>query len=255
MGWVVGFRGWDQVPKTEENASADAVEAKRTTSTDSIVNHPLIPHLLVGLPLLHLLSLSAYLWAYTVGFEANIVSLITSDDIFRVTISDMVRAYIVVGGGAIVLYLMQRYLFYRSVSIKAISAKDVIIRLGVHVVAWVAFVALVLTSDDDPRPGWEIIFVAMTGAITLQNVVLPWTRNRNRAALLMTAFLFFLFSISEGLDAGHQERVMTYKDSRKKLACKEMRILRGFSEYYIAVRRDNSKVVIGKECGVQFVIE
>lgn len=52
---------------------------------------------LIVLPVVHVVTASLYLWAWTQGFGARIAVLVGPADIFSVTLGDLIPVYLVFG--------------------------------------------------------------------------------------------------------------------------------------------------------------
>ncbi|WP_459663610.1 hypothetical protein [Novosphingobium sp. 11B] len=229
-----------------------------------------IGHILVALPIAHVLGASLFLWSYCLGFGANLIAHAKVADLFSVSIGDMVRAYI------FSLFVPIAFTSYRLTSRYpyAISraaaltdpeertraensnqrARTIILRMVYGMAALVSSM-VIYQAAYGYRINLVALYIGVLPAI-LASVML-FSERAGLAAMqfevISTVAVFCGSLFFQGITEGDSDRHRSYEYASKHYTmCNRAAIVRSFSENFLAVLPGDRKALISGDCKVKY---
>ena len=214
--------------------------------------------LIVALPILHILCASLFLSGYCMGFGAGISAFVSPTDLFSVSIGQLVPAYILAG---VSLLFSTAARSGETISAKSRERKRREIRvftcafLFTYAVFPLIYFAWEYFHRQYPLPIIMLAFPMM--ALLLGGVIINGIGRLSRfefLAIMSVAVLMICLTMF-GAQKGHSARYSKYADTvRQSASCNRYVIIRQFSDIYLAVAPNGSKLFIDKECKARFLI-
>jgi hypothetical protein len=219
--------------------------------------------IIVALPVMHLLASSIFLWGYSVGFGSGLSAFAAPTDIFRVSIKHLVLLYLSVGSGAAILLSRSYIRKKRSAGINGDNPVKsnigfgriigLILIVGIGFILPVAYVISCYYFDRPVRIAWATAPVLATAIMVLLVVSDHAQFDELKANAITVAALVFLMVLVGGLDKGHLDRTQSYEGGLVRFSrCNDLLIMKAFSDFYLAIKPDNTKVLIDADCKVKF---
>lgn len=226
-------------------------------------------HILVAIPVAHILGSALFLWSYCLGFGANLVVFASASDLFSVSISDMVRVYALSLLLPLVLTLT-RLTSATPYAVDMVNALPPDQQAGAHgatrrVRSFLNWGAVAIFLLFGGRAIYEYLsdrqFPYLTVWVTLQipgsMLWMAFCEKRNfsnwtfESGILLGGFIISLICI--GTTKGQNDRFLPYTDAViTHTSCSKLVVLRQISSKYLAILPDGSRALISEDCKVVF---
>ncbi|WHO37260.1 hypothetical protein PMI04_011825 [Sphingobium sp. AP49] len=226
-------------------------------------------HTLVAIPVAHILGSALFLWSYCLGFGANIVVYASASDLFSVSISDMVRVYVLSLLFPLVITLT-RLTSATPYAVDMANALPLDQQAGAHAtnrkmrkfLNWIAIAIFLIFGGralyeylSDEQFPYPTIWVAFQVPVLIAWMVLCEKREFGNwtfeSGALLGGFVLSLFCI--GATKGQSDRFLPYADAlTTHTTCSKSVVLRQISSKYLAILPDGSRVLISEDCKVVF---
>lgn len=228
-------------------------------------------HLLVAIPVAHILGSAFYLWSYCLGFGANLVFYASATDLLSVSISDMVKVYCI--SLVLPLVILASRLTtdhpYATDMANALPADQQpkahstisFIRKFINIFALVVFLFFGTILIWNTMSGKQFSYLTFWSGLQIP-LVIAWMGFSERrgfsnytfeAGAILLGFIISLFST--GGANGQSDRFVRYADARMThTSCMSAVVLRQLSGKYLAVLPDNSRALISDDCKVKITI-
>ena len=219
-----------------------------------------ISNLIIALPVIHLLVASLYTWAWLAGFGANVSVLADPRDLFSVSISKLVTVYLI----GLVLPTAQSIFMHKrfkgdsnikgalSSTSYRFKAADYAVMSCVWFVISFSIFGIYDLQHRGYSQGLQMLIVSSLVGIVCYKFVIDHIELDGGSYRAINVGVGLLFSaIGFGLSDGNTARYSGYEAYHPRLVrCGENLVLRRFGDYYIAIARDDSKVVVDLECKI-----
>jgi lysylphosphatidylglycerol synthetase-like protein (DUF2156 family) len=232
----------------------------------------LVGHVLVALPIAHVLGASLFLWSYCVGFGSNIIAHVTVSDLLSVSIRDMVLAYLasLIVPAMISLHRITSPLPYaidRAQSIQGEAERALAIKNVVTTKRIITFSAIIFLLIGLALTSYQIWHGMRVSITALQLTLCPaiavfvmtyaqrreWSPIMFEFSTVITIFTLTLFFT--GLEKGQFDRVMKYSFAASNYTrCKDAALLRQISGDFIAALPGDRRAIVSPDCTVKFTI-
>lgn len=226
-------------------------------------------HLLTAIPLAHILGSVFFFWSYCQGFGNGIESYSTAADLYTVSLTDMVRVYILslIFPTLIALPRLvqeQGYSYDRAIA-KPLgperesalkfhfkARKFIFVLLGLLNLFVVGLILKVL-HDLKPFPIPLAQIIATIDASVMVMLLCERAETSKylfETASILTSFIVTIFFV--GLDKGQSDRLITFEKAYlNHTRCKSLPVLRSIGGRFIAVLPSNRKIVIDESCAIK----
>jgi hypothetical protein len=234
-----------------------------------MTNSERLGHILVAIPIAHVLGSAFYLWSYCLGFGANIVVYASASDLLSVSINDMVRVYATSLAIPVVITasrLASRYPY----AVDMANALPVDQQADAHAtnrtmrksINWVAIVSFLILGGlvlRDVIIGNQFPYTLLLIALQIPAVVLWMGVCERRGFSNMTyevgtifgGFVLALFCV--GASRGQSDRFIYYRSAlTSHTTCGKAAVLRQISGKYLSILPNNSRALISEDCKVIF---
>lgn len=231
-----------------------------------------ISHVLVAIPLAHVLGSALFLWSYCTGFGAHLAAHASASDLLSVSISDMVLAYIASLAFPALLAIIRLsssrpYAIDVANSItdprqREIALRSTVVARKVIIYSGLAFAAVfcgrgifqIINGMQIPYLSFYAgVFPVVTFSVMFLFEKKGYPASQYEITSLLCSFILALFFT--GLDKGQTDRFRYYESEKGEYTrCQDAIVLRQMSGNYLAIMPDNSKAIISHECKVIFAI-
>lgn len=234
-----------------------------------MTNSERLGHILVAIPIAHVLGSAFYLWSYCLGFGANIVVYASASDLLSVSINDMVRVY----ATSLVpplLITASRLGARHPYAIDMANALPVEQQAGAHAtnrkmrksLNWIAIVSFIVLGGLIVRSvivGNQFPYTMLLLALDIPAVVLwmglcesrDYSSMTFESGTILGGFVLALFCIGGG--RGQSDRFINYQSALKShTTCDKAVVLRQISGRYLSILPNNSRALISEDCKVIF---
>lgn len=234
-----------------------------------MTNNERLGHLLVAIPIAHVLGSAFFLWSYYTGFGSEIAIFSSASDILSVSINDMVFVY----ATALVIPALITLLRMTSSTPYAVDMVDALPeeRRGVarafHRAArqafnWGAlaiFIIFSLLAFRTFQQTHNFPYTILHIALQIPTIILWMTLCEKRGyqnwtfeiGAILGGFILSLFFI--GGSQGQLDRINKYDAVKKNHAfCEKTVVLRQISNKFLAVLPSGERVLIAEDCKVVF---
>lgn len=232
----------------------------------------LVGHVLVALPIAHVLGASLFLWSYCIGFGSNIIAHVTVSDLLSVSIRDMVLAYL----GSLIIPAMISlhritsplpYAMDRAQNVRGEAERESAIKKVVSAKKMIALGSisiLILGISLATYQIWignrlSIIAIQLTIFPALAVLIMTYANRRGFSPIMfeltIVVSVFSLTLLFNGLEKGQSDRLMKYSFAASHYTkCKDAALLRRISGDFIAAMPDDQRAIVAPDCTVKFTI-
>lgn len=236
-----------------------------------MTNNERLSHILVAIPIAHILGSAFFLYSYCLGFGANIVAYASASDLVSVSINDMVPVYVL---SLIVplLITVGRLSSPHPYAVDKVNSLPVEQRAKGHsdnrkfrrvviITAIVGFVICVGLLSWNLWNGnqfpYRLIWIGSQLPGTILWMIFCEKRGYSNwtyeAGAILSGFVAALFCIGAG--NGQADRFIPYKVAKNShTACSKAVVLRQLSGRFLAIMPDNSRVFISDDCKIKFTV-
>ena len=230
-----------------------------------------LSHILVAIPIAHILGSAFYLYSYCLGFGANIVVYASASDLVSVSINDMVPVYTVSLIFPLVLAVgrLSSPQPYAVDKVKALPvdqqdrgyADNLKFRRRVMSAAVIGFILCAGLTLWNLWKGNQLPYHLVWIVLIITETILwmkfcekreygNWTFE---AGEILGGFVTALFCI--GAAHGQTDRFIPYKLAKTaNTACSNAVILRQLSGNFLAIMPDNTRAFVGDDCKAKFTV-
>lgn len=228
-------------------------------------------HILVAIPVAHILGSAFFLWSYCLGFGANLVVYASASDLFSVSISDMVRVYAL----ALLLPLVVTLFRVTSATPYAVDMANALPadqQPAAHaanktvrtILNWVALAILLVFGGRtfyQCLVGEQFPYTTLWAALQIPAVMQwmmfcekrdygTWTFESGAISL---GFIIAIFCL--GATKGQSDRFLLYRSaSATHTLCSQSVVLRQISGKFLAILPNGSRALISESCKVIFKV-
>ncbi|MGC5796963.1 hypothetical protein [Sphingomonas sp. NFX23] len=220
----------------------------------------------VVIPVAHVLACSLNLVGYTLAFQGNITSLLSFTDLFSLTFSGIGTTYIV-GLLAPAIFLWVRHSAPPSPPIVVETEEEAVAlrskwrakearfdRLTYAMGMFMMAASVVLSISD--RPVHPSIFICGALLSFMPEIWRGFERRGFKGQQISFVWLLLMFAAAafgSGEVSGQIDRREAFAKIRVgRYGCNDLVVLRRVYEKYIAVRRDNRRLIIDDDCKTLF---
>lgn len=225
-----------------------------------------------SIPIIHLMICAVYLMGYHYSFGSDIVHFASVTDLFSVSLREIGPSYgsMFLIASALLLTMKARFGVLTGSEYVATRPQEDQHRLQEKLTQFRVYWHLFLLGVG----GGALISIGFTwytkGLFPFSYLSVPialivggfliWSGNRLQWShwlhlSLMTVSYLVVVTLFRGLQAGQDDRYATFDErARYGISCSNFAILRPLSPYFLAVRRDDLKVVLDSDCKQRFAI-
>jgi hypothetical protein len=234
-----------------------------------MTNSERLGHILVAIPIAHVLGSAFYLWSYCLGFGAYIVVYASVSDLLSVSINDMVRVY-AISLALPVIIIAARLASPYPYAVDMANALPVEQQASAHAtnksmrkaINWMAVITFVLMGGlaiKDVMVGNQFPYTLLMVSLQIPGVVLWMGLCERRGFSNMTyevgtifgGFVLALFCV--GASRGQSDRFISYRSAlTSHTTCGKAAVLRQISGKYLSILPNNSRALISEDCKVIF---
>lgn len=237
-----------------------------------MTNSERLGHVLVALPIAHVLGSTLFMWSYCTGFGGHIVAFASATDLISVSLSDMVPVYVVsllVPFLTVGFRLSGKYPYVIN-AVDSISDPDEKtkaanfhrnVRKVVFGVCWVVSFLVFGKVIYDLYEGYRVNFMGIWVAsfIPALFALMAFCESRQvsnvvyEASAVMLSFVSAIFFTAAA--KGQDDRYRYFTESIEEYGrCGEFLIIRPISDNFIAVSKGDGKFIINNDCKPIFQI-
>ena len=232
----------------------------------------LLPKAILSISLFHVSACVLYIIGYSFGFGHNLVAFFTPSDIFSIGLRDLTYVYLcsIAIPAAFKLHRLRQEKPYAADIVAAIEddsdrraafSKLIKTRKTLTALSYILIVLSITYAAFSFYRGRPYRYVIATFPIYILMTVFS---DNIKSALKIDYKVFEVVdlvivlmcsSLAFGAYFGEMDRESTYEHiSGNTFVCSDYAIIRGVSDKFIAVRKDDAKVIINEDCETMFGI-
>lgn len=232
-----------------------------------------LPKLVLSLSVVHLSACVLFILGYGFGFGGNIISLFRPGDIFNIGLKDLAYVYV----SSVFLPAIFKIIRissenpYASDAVEKIEDNDnrsaalanlLKIQRWLMIIGYLSFVIMVGTAafviwKGEPfgyvMLSWPALFLVTLEQNTIKRIFKLDYRVFEGFDLV---FILYISAIAFGAKAGAEDKDSTFIAlNGKTIHCNQFLIIRPLSDYFIAINKEDQKVIVNGDCNVKFSLD